>query len=80
MREQIVIQSVVETRTSTGAISSAWSTFATVRCSVEPLNGREYFAMQAVTTANTVKFRNHVIKEIIEKSKFFFSYFLAGKF
>ncbi len=69
MREQIVIQSVSEARTSTGAIDPTWSTFATVRCAVKPLVGREYFAAQAVNTANQVEFRIRYLSGVTTKMR-----------
>ena len=57
LRHQIVIEANTQTRTSTGSLVDGWTTHATVRCNVELLSGREYFASQAVQTSNTVKFQ-----------------------
>lgn len=39
---QIVIQKVLETRTTTGSFSESWQPFATVRAEYVPLLGREF--------------------------------------
>ena len=57
LRHQITIQTPTEAQDSLGAVISTWSTFATVRASVEPLQGREYLALQQVQSEAGVKIR-----------------------
>src|SRR5690606_24006417 len=45
LRHRITIQAATETNTS-GSLSISWSDLATVWAAVEPLSGREYFAVQ----------------------------------
>lgn len=56
LRQQIIIQQATETRTSTGAIITTWSTLATVRASKEDLKGREYFQAQQIQTLANARF------------------------
>lgn len=56
MRENIFIEHVTETRTESGGVTEAWTTFKKVRAQVLPVSGREYFSTQAVQNENTTKF------------------------
>ena len=57
LRHQIVIQAPTETQDSLGAVVSTWATFAIVRASVEPLQGREYLALQQVQSEVSVRIK-----------------------
>ena len=46
LRHKILIEQVTETRDSAGRVIETWSTYATRRAEVEPLNGREYFEIK----------------------------------
>lgn len=47
LRHRVTIESLAETQDgTTGAISQAWSTVATVWAAIEPLSGREFLAAQ----------------------------------
>lgn len=69
LRHKIVIETVTEGRDAMGGITESWATHATVRASVEPLIGKEYFAAQAVTTANQVKFRIRYLSTVTTKMR-----------
>lgn len=53
---KIVIESVTETRSSTGAVTRTWATFATVWASKREPRGREFFAGGAQQAETTVVF------------------------
>lgn len=57
LRHSIVIQALIEDQDEYGEATQAWETFASVRASVEPLQGREYFASQQVQAEVTTRFR-----------------------
>ena len=57
LRHSITIQVSTVTQDDYGASVESWDTFATVRASVEPLQGREYFAAQQVQAEVTTRFR-----------------------
>lgn len=57
LRHSITFQQRADTKNSYGEVVGAWSDFATVRASVEPLQGREYFAAQSTQTSTTTRFR-----------------------
>lgn len=57
LRHPIVIQTIQETRNGYGEVIPTWVTFASVRASVEPLQGKEYFAANSQQTATTTRFR-----------------------
>ena len=55
LRHQIIIQTQSTTQGTDGQPALTWSTFATVRSSVEPLNGREYFSSEQVQAEVSVR-------------------------
>lgn len=57
LRDQIVIESRTDAADSFGQPIPTWSTFATVWAAVEPSRGREFFASQALTATDPVRFR-----------------------
>ena len=57
LRHKILIEQVTETRDGFGDIVETWSTYATRRAEVEPLNGREYFNSQSLQADVTIRFR-----------------------
>ena len=57
LRHVVQIQVRSDTPTSSGQRAFSWSTFATVRASVEPLAGREFYAAQAQERGDRVNTR-----------------------
>lgn len=57
LRHQVTLQSNTPTRNNGGELVESWSTWATVWASVEPLDGREYFNAQQVTSEVTTRIR-----------------------
>jgi SPP1 family predicted phage head-tail adaptor len=57
LRHEIEIQQPSETQDAYGEPTGSWSTFAAVRASVEPLQGREFFASQQMQAEVTTRFR-----------------------
>ena len=54
LRHQVQLQSRATTQESTyGSQSTTWTTYATVYAAIEPLNGRELMAAQAVQSEIT---------------------------
>lgn len=47
LRHRILIEQAAETRDADGSVIEAWSTYATVQASIEPISAREYFAAQS---------------------------------
>ena len=47
LRHRILIEQAAETRDADGSVIEAWSAYATVQASIEPLSAREYFAAQS---------------------------------
>ena len=47
LRHRILIEQAAETREADGSVIDAWSTYATVQASIEPISAREYFAAQS---------------------------------
>lgn len=58
-RHSITVEQAVETRDGTGDPVKAWSTYCIRRASVEPLNGREFFAAKQMQAKATVRIRVH---------------------
>ena len=57
MRQRITIQQTTESRTSSGAVTDSWGTYATVWADVIPVSGKEKFAAQEHHSEVTHRFR-----------------------
>jgi SPP1 family predicted phage head-tail adaptor len=57
LRHKITVQVKTVTRGATGEVVEAWASHLTVRASVEPLIGREYYQAMQEQSENKVKFR-----------------------
>lgn len=57
LRHTITIQQRSDSQNSYGEQANTWTTFAEVRASVEPLQGREFFASQQMQAEVTTRFR-----------------------
>lgn len=53
---KIVIQTVTESRSGSGAVTDSWSAFATVWAKVRPLSGREYLAAAQINAEVDTEF------------------------
>lgn len=65
LRHTVTLQSLVETQDSYGSAVQSWADYATVRASVEPLQGREYFASQQVRAEATTRFRIRYLSGVL---------------
>jgi SPP1 family predicted phage head-tail adaptor len=57
LRHQVILQSKTEGRDAVGGVVEAWSDVATVWASVEPLDGKEFFAAERVNADATTRIR-----------------------
>ncbi len=57
LRHKITIQQRSTERDEYGGVPDAWTDVATVRASVEPLQGREFYASQQMQAEVTTRFR-----------------------
>lgn len=57
LRHTITIQDQTTSQDSCGGVVDTWTDFATVRASVEPLQGREFYASQQFQAEVTTRFR-----------------------
>jgi SPP1 family predicted phage head-tail adaptor len=73
LRNQIVIESVAETRTGTGAVTLVWSTFATVWAEKREMRGREFFAADARQDELTAVFVIRYFPGILPKMRVSFN-------
>jgi len=69
LRHQIVIQQTTESRNAVGEVDDTWSTFATVRASVEPLQGRESFVLSQSLAEMTIRFRIRYLDGVTPKMR-----------
>jgi SPP1 family predicted phage head-tail adaptor len=69
LRETVSVQSNTPTRSARGAEVDAWTTLATVRADVAPLDGREYYAAQQVNSEITYKVRMRYISGVTSGSR-----------
>lgn len=74
LRHTIVIQRRVAGQDSYGQpLESSWENFKTVRASVEPLQGREFFSAQAVQSEANVRFRMRHVSGVTSDMRISFS-------
>jgi SPP1 family predicted phage head-tail adaptor len=66
---RITIQSATITQNAIGEAISTWSNFATVWASVEPISGREFWAMQQVHAEVTVRIRIRYLAGVLPKMR-----------
>ena len=65
LRETVTIQQVTLTRDSHGQPIESWSSFATWRCEIAPVRGREYFAAQQFAADTSHKLTGHWISGVL---------------
>lgn len=69
LRRQITIEVGTATQDATGQEILSWATFATVRASVEPLNGKESFTAEQEQAKATTRFRVRYIEGVTPKMR-----------
>lgn len=69
LNTRVTIEQVTETRESTGSVTRAWATLATVWAEIMPLKGREFYAAQAVQAEADVKIRIRRRTDVTEKMR-----------
>ena len=57
LRDKVVIESYTVTKDAIGGEVQSWSTYATRSCSIEPINGKEFFAAQGESKEVSVRIR-----------------------
>jgi len=57
LRHKVRIESGKDVQDSTGNFTRTWSTFATVRASIEPLSGKEFLQAHSINEQLTVRIR-----------------------
>lgn len=57
LKDRVLIQSNSGVEDALGQQTDVWTTVADRRCSIEPLNGREYFAAQGENVSVSVRVR-----------------------
>lgn len=66
---RITIQSATITQNAIGEAITSWTNFATVWASVEPISGREFWAMQQVHAEVTVRIRIRYLPGLLPKMR-----------
>jgi SPP1 family predicted phage head-tail adaptor len=69
LRHGIAIERVAETQDADGSVIEAWSTYATVHGSIEPISGREYFAAQSTQADVTHRIGIRYLSGIVPKMR-----------
>lgn len=72
MNQRIVIQSVTETRSTSGAVTETWATFATVWAGVKFQSGSENQLIERQTAKTTIQFTIRYRTDINEKMRISF--------
>lgn len=66
---RITLQNSTFTQNSIGEAVLSWTNFATVWASVEPISGREFWAMQQVHAEVTVRIRIRYLAGVVPKMR-----------
>ena len=66
LKRKITLQTPAQEQDSFGQPALGWSDFATVRASVEPLQGREFMAAAQMTAELTTRFRIRYLAGVTE--------------
>lgn len=69
LRHKITIKSRAAGRNSYGESTDTWTDVKTLRVSIEPLLGREYFAAEAAQSEVEVKFKTRYVAGIENKMR-----------
>jgi SPP1 family predicted phage head-tail adaptor len=70
LRHPVTIQSSRVTQSSTGAMTTVWSDFATgIWAAIEPVTGREFFSAQQVQSNVTTRIRIRHLAGVHEKMR-----------
>lgn len=69
LRETVTIQSRTETTGTTGEVTWTWATYKTVRASIEPIKGQEYFAAKQLQASTNVRIRIRYLSGITTKMR-----------
>lgn len=72
LNKRITVQQATETRNSVGDPIPSWTTYAIRWASVEPLNGREYFAAKQTQSETSIRMRlryDSVTKSVTTKMR-----------
>jgi SPP1 family predicted phage head-tail adaptor len=72
LRHSVSLQRVTETQSESGEITETWTTLATVRAAVEPLEGREQYLAQAVHATATTRVRLRYYAGLTAKDRVLF--------
>jgi SPP1 family predicted phage head-tail adaptor len=69
LRSTVTIQSRTETTNSTGEVEWTWADYKTVRASVEPIKGQEYFAAKQLQASTTTRIKMRYLSDITTKMR-----------
>lgn len=73
LRHVVDLQEQVESRSPTGAVIVAWTTFKSVRASIEPISGRERYSGDQIraeaTTRMMIRFASDVWPRLTPKCR-----------
>lgn len=69
LRDNVSIESIGSARDQFGQVVESWSEETTRRCSIEPINGREYFAAQGENVIDNVRIRFRYEAGLISEKK-----------
>ncbi len=72
LRHKITIETSSESANSYGEAVQTWTTYATMKAAVEPLNGREYFSGQQTDAEINTRFRIRYVAGITSKMRIAF--------
>lgn len=69
LRRKIIIQQQTSTQDGYGGTVKTWTDVATVWASVEPLDGREFFAAQQVNSEVTTRIKLRYLAGVVSKMR-----------
>jgi SPP1 family predicted phage head-tail adaptor len=69
LRHRVTIEQVTETRDADGSVIETWATYATVQASIEPVSGREYFAVQSTQADVTHRIYTRYVSAVVPRMR-----------
>ena len=69
LRDRVSIESHTATRDAIGGVIETWAEDSARNCSIEPINGKEYFAAQGENIAHNIRVRFRYEQGLITPKK-----------
>lgn len=72
LRHSVIIQTSTPSQSGTGEVTESWGTFATVKASISPSSGREFFASEQLNAEMSHKVKIRYLSGVTTKMRVLF--------